>query len=89
MILIGAKVTTPWVRSRVYRNMLRPPTMMRDLAESTLQQREPALALTHRRVAARLASKLELTQAEAALPATCEHYVHETGLWMKSWILPR
>ncbi|MEP7295318.1 MAG: efflux transporter outer membrane subunit [Burkholderiales bacterium] len=41
----------------------------RDLAESTLRQREEILALVRRRVAVQLDSQLELTQAEAALPA--------------------
>jgi NodT family efflux transporter outer membrane factor (OMF) lipoprotein len=44
----------------------------RDLAEQTLAQREQILALTRKRVAAELDSQLELTQAEAALPATRE-----------------
>ena len=41
----------------------------RDLAQATLKQREQTLALTRRRVAAQIDSQLELTQAEAALPA--------------------
>ncbi|RDJ97825.1 fusaric acid resistance protein [Paraburkholderia lacunae] len=45
---------------------------LRDLAESTLKQREQTLALTRRRVAAQIDSELELTQAEAALPAARE-----------------
>jgi NodT family efflux transporter outer membrane factor (OMF) lipoprotein len=44
----------------------------RDLAQDTLQQREQTLALTRKRVAAQIDSQLELTQAEAALPATRE-----------------
>ncbi|MEO8523650.1 MAG: efflux transporter outer membrane subunit [Caldimonas sp.] len=40
----------------------------RDLADSTLRQREQILALVRRRVAVQLDSQLELTQAEAALP---------------------
>lgn len=44
----------------------------RDLARDTLQQREQILELTRRRVAAQIDSQLELTQAEAALPATRE-----------------
>jgi len=45
---------------------------LRDLAESTLKQREQTLALTRQRVAAQLDSELELTQAEAALPIARE-----------------
>jgi NodT family efflux transporter outer membrane factor (OMF) lipoprotein len=41
----------------------------RDLAQATLKQHEQTLALTRRRVAAQIDSQLELTQAEAALPA--------------------
>jgi NodT family efflux transporter outer membrane factor (OMF) lipoprotein len=41
----------------------------RDLAVRTLAQREKVLALVRRRVAANVDSQLELTQAEAALPA--------------------
>ncbi|WP_260435914.1 efflux transporter outer membrane subunit [Burkholderia sp. Bp9143] len=48
---------------------------LRDLAESTLKQREQTLALTRRRVAAQIDSELELTQAEAALPAARERIV--------------
>jgi len=44
----------------------------RDLAEDTLRQREQTLALVRNRVAAQLDSRLELTQAEAALPAARE-----------------
>lgn len=44
----------------------------RDLAQDTLKQREQILELTRRRVAAQIDSRLELTQAEAALPATRE-----------------
>ncbi|MEY2170635.1 MULTISPECIES: efflux transporter outer membrane subunit [unclassified Rhodanobacter] len=44
----------------------------RDLTGRTLVQREQILALTRKRVAAGLDSQLELTQAEAALPATRE-----------------
>lgn len=44
----------------------------RDLAEQTLAQRDQIFALTRKRVAAELDSQLELTQAEAALPATRE-----------------
>lgn len=44
----------------------------RDLAEATLANRGKTLALTQVRVAAELDSKLELTQAEAALPVTRE-----------------
>jgi len=44
----------------------------RDLAEATLKQREHILDLTRQRVAAELDSQLELTQAEAALPAVRE-----------------
>ncbi len=44
----------------------------RDLAQDTLKQREQTLALTRRRVAAQIDSQLELTQAEAALPAVRE-----------------
>ena len=44
----------------------------RDLARDTLKQREQILELTRRRVAAQIDSQLELTQAEAALPATRE-----------------
>lgn len=42
----------------------------RDIANATLKQREQLLALTSRRVQAHLDSQVELTQAEAALPAT-------------------
>ncbi len=41
----------------------------RDLAQSTLRQREQILTLVRQRVAVQLDSRLELTQAEAALPA--------------------
>ena len=41
----------------------------RDLAQDTLKQREQTLELTRKRVAAQIDSQLELTQAEAALPA--------------------
>ena len=44
----------------------------RDLAEQTLHQREQILALVNKRMAAKLDSRLELTQAEAALPAARE-----------------
>jgi NodT family efflux transporter outer membrane factor (OMF) lipoprotein len=44
----------------------------RDLAARTLAQREEVLELVRRRVAAQLDSQLELTQAEAALPAARE-----------------
>lgn len=41
----------------------------RDLAQDTLKQRDQTLELTRKRVAAQIDSQLELTQAEAALPA--------------------
>lgn len=44
----------------------------RDLMQDTLKQREQTLALTRKRVSAQIDSQLELTQAEAALPATRE-----------------
>ncbi|MEO6800530.1 MAG: efflux transporter outer membrane subunit [Rhodanobacter sp.] len=44
----------------------------RDLAQDTLKQREQTLELTRKRVTAQIDSQLELTQAEAALPATRE-----------------
>jgi len=44
----------------------------RDLAQATLAQRQQTLQLTRKRVAAQLDSRLELTQAEAALPAARE-----------------
>jgi len=44
----------------------------RDLAQATLQMREHTLELTRKRVAAQLDSQLELTQAQAALPAARE-----------------
>jgi NodT family efflux transporter outer membrane factor (OMF) lipoprotein len=44
----------------------------RDLAQDTLKQREQMLELTRKRVVAQIDSQLELTQAEAALPATRE-----------------
>jgi NodT family efflux transporter outer membrane factor (OMF) lipoprotein len=44
----------------------------RDLAQATLRQRTHTLALTRKRVAAEIDSQLELTQAEAALPAARE-----------------
>ncbi|WP_426687954.1 efflux transporter outer membrane subunit [Rhodanobacter ginsengiterrae] len=44
----------------------------RDLAQDTLKQREQTLELTRKRVAAQIDSQLELTQAEAALPAARE-----------------
>jgi NodT family efflux transporter outer membrane factor (OMF) lipoprotein len=43
-----------------------------DLANDMLQQRESTLTLTRQRVAAQIDSELELTQAEAALPALRE-----------------
>ncbi|MEO7432061.1 MAG: efflux transporter outer membrane subunit [Dokdonella sp.] len=43
-----------------------------DLAHETLAQREQTLELTRKRVAAQVDSRLELTQAEAALPAIRE-----------------
>jgi NodT family efflux transporter outer membrane factor (OMF) lipoprotein len=43
-----------------------------DLAQETLKQREQILELTRKRVAAQIDSQLELTQAEAALPAVRE-----------------
>lgn len=43
-----------------------------DLAQETLQQREQILELTRRRFMAQIDSRLELTQAEAALPAARE-----------------
>jgi NodT family efflux transporter outer membrane factor (OMF) lipoprotein len=45
----------------------------RDLAARSLAQREEVLALVRQRVAAGLDSQLELTQAEAALPAAREN----------------
>src|SRR6185437_3914723 len=44
----------------------------RDLAQAMLRQRTHTLELTRRRVAAEIDSQLELTQAEAALPAARE-----------------
>jgi NodT family efflux transporter outer membrane factor (OMF) lipoprotein len=44
----------------------------RALAEQTYRQRENTLALTRQRVAAQLDSRLDMKQAEAALPATRE-----------------
>ncbi|MDY0749069.1 efflux transporter outer membrane subunit [Paucibacter sp. R3-3] len=44
----------------------------RDLAERTLHQREQILDLVRKRVAAKLDSSLELTQAEGALPVARE-----------------
>jgi len=44
----------------------------RDLAQATLAQRQQTLQLTRKRVAAQLDSQLELTLAEAALPAARE-----------------
>jgi NodT family efflux transporter outer membrane factor (OMF) lipoprotein len=46
--------------------------VLRDLAEITLKQRGQTLELTRRRVAAEIDSKLDLAQAEAALPAARE-----------------
>lgn len=46
--------------------------LLRDLAEQTLQQRENTLRLTESRVQAQLDSRLDMKQAEAALPATRE-----------------
>jgi len=46
--------------------------LLRDLAEDTLRQREDTLKLTQRRVDAQLDSRLDMKQAEAALPATRE-----------------
>ncbi|WP_313623007.1 efflux transporter outer membrane subunit [Achromobacter sp.] len=46
--------------------------LLRDLAEQTLQQRENTLKLTGSRVQAQLDSRLDMKQAEAALPATRE-----------------
>lgn len=46
--------------------------LLRDLAEETLRQREDTLKLTQRRVDAQLDSRLDMKQAEAALPATRE-----------------
>jgi NodT family efflux transporter outer membrane factor (OMF) lipoprotein len=45
---------------------------LRDLLRDTLAQRQKILALTRARVAAQVDSNLELTEAEAALPATRE-----------------
>jgi NodT family efflux transporter outer membrane factor (OMF) lipoprotein len=42
----------------------------RDVAQATLEEREQTLDVTRKRVAARIDSDLELTQAESALPAT-------------------
>lgn len=44
----------------------------RDLAADTLRQREQILTLTQARVSAQIDSQLELTQAQAALPAVRE-----------------
>lgn len=44
----------------------------RDLAQATLGQRQQILQLTRKRVAAQLDSQLELTQAQATLPAARE-----------------
>lgn len=44
----------------------------RDLAQDTLKQREHILLLTRKRVSAHIDSEIELTQAEAALPAMRE-----------------
>ena len=51
-----------------------------NLAQDTLQEREQILELTRKRVTAQLDSQLELTQAEAALPATRERIamIHES-----------
>ncbi len=51
-----------------------------DLAQDTLKQREQTLALTRKRVEAQIDSQLELTQVEAALPATRERIaaIHES-----------
>lgn len=45
---------------------------LRQLAEDTYRQRQNTLALTQQRVAAQLDSRLDMKQAEAALPATRE-----------------
>lgn len=44
----------------------------RDLAQDTLRQRAKTLELTRQRVATQIDSQVELTQAEAAMPATRE-----------------
>nr|WP_256506760.1 efflux transporter outer membrane subunit [Cupriavidus sp. WGlv3] len=44
----------------------------RELAEQTYRQRQNTLALTRQRVAAQLDSRLDMKQAESALPATRE-----------------
>jgi NodT family efflux transporter outer membrane factor (OMF) lipoprotein len=49
--------------------------LLHDVAEATLAERERIYALTHDRNAAGLDSRLELKQAESALPATREELV--------------
>lgn len=62
-------VTTALVRAYL---RLDTAYLLRDLAEQTLRQRENTLTLTQRRVDAQLDSRLDMKQAEAALPATRE-----------------
>ena len=62
-------LTTSLVRSYL---KLDTAYLLRDLAEATLRQRENTLNLTARRVDAQLDSRLDMKQAEAALPATRE-----------------
>jgi outer membrane protein TolC len=75
--LQAARLVLTTMLTRTY---LRPDAACkpRDLAESTLQQREHALALTRRRAAAPIDSELQLTQVEAAMPAAVSATVHAT-----------
>ena len=65
----GLMLTTSLVRTYL---KLDTAYLLRDLAEETLRQRENTLDLTARRVDAQLDSRLDMKQAEAALPATRE-----------------
>jgi NodT family efflux transporter outer membrane factor (OMF) lipoprotein len=68
-------LTTSLVRAYLH---LDATYAQRDLAQATLAQRQRTLELTRKRVAAQLDSQLELTQAEAALPAARER-ITDTG----------
>ncbi len=68
---VAAQATWLLLTTSLARTYLRLDTAwaQRDLAAQTLAQREQLLALVQHRVAANLDSRLELTQAEEALPA--------------------
>jgi NodT family efflux transporter outer membrane factor (OMF) lipoprotein len=62
-------LTTTLVRTYI---LLDSGYAQRDLEQQTLREREQTLELTRQRVAAEIDSQLELTQAEAAIPAARE-----------------